>query len=342
MHLLGVYNIFIYLFILLKMSSSIILNTLRDASVSQRTMLKYKKCVAEFIQHSQQQLLNISLNDYDSLDSILSQYFEQLYAHRKSYSKAVCTLYGLCLLFPKLNDKRMLADARLRLKGWRRLQPSESYPPLTYEITCAIAIFMIFNGNVDEGIATLLSFDCYLRISEFVNLKISDIINSGSDFRSSRTTHNKLVLCLAQTKTGRNQSVIIRRPEIASLLLHFIQYKKDLSNTNSNTKLFSFSAASYRRIFKNACYKLRLGDIGYTPHSLRHGGATFDFQNSIPIADIKTRGRWKDTKSAERYIQTGVALLRLYHVPPAVFDIGCLVIDNLPKFVKIICSSFLQ
>lgn len=324
------------------MSSSTNLSTLRDASVSQRTMLKYKKCVAEFIQHSQQQLLQCSFNDFDSLDSILSQYFEQLYKNHKSYTKAVCTLYGLCLLFPKLYDRRMLADAKLRLKGWRRLQPSTSYPPLTYEVMSAIAVDMIFSGHVDEGIATLLSFDCYLRISEFVNLKINDIIIPGSDSRSSRTTNNKVVLCLAQTKTGRNQSVIIRRPEIASLIIHFIKYKNNLFNNNKNSKLFSFSAASYRRVFKNACYDLNLGDIGYTPHSLRHGGATFDFQNSIPITDIKTRGRWKDTKSAERYIQTGVALLRLYDVPPAVFDIGCLFIDKFPQFVKIITSSFLQ
>jgi len=85
-----------------------------------------------------------------------------------------------------------------------------------------------------------------------------------------------------------------------------------------------------------------LTHIGYTPHSLRHGGATFDYQNTISISDIKTRGRWKDTKSAERYIQTGVALLRLYDVPPAVFDIGCLVIDNFHQFIKIITSSFLH
>ena len=325
--------------------SSIILNALRDAAVSQRTMYKYKKCVAEFIQHSHQQLSLIPFNDFDALDYALSQYFEQLYKQHLSYSKAVCTLYGLCLLFPKLYDRRMLADSKLRLKGWRRLKPSTSYPPLTYEVVCAISIHMIFKGHVDEGIATLLSFDCYLRISEFVNLKVSDIVIPGIDCRSSRTLRHKVVLCLEQTKTGRNQSVIIRRSEIASLVSTFIQHKKTLHSKRSNIqplKLFSFTAASYRRIFKSTCYQLHLSHIGYTPHSLRHGGATFDFQNSISISDIKTRGRWRDTKSAERYIQTGVALLRLYHVPPSVFEIGCLVIDNLSQFITLISSSYLQ
>ena len=82
--------------------SNNILHTLRDASVSQRTMFTYQKAVVEFIQHSHQHLKTISINDFDSLDFILSQYFEQLYKQHLSYSKAVSTLYGLCLLFPKL------------------------------------------------------------------------------------------------------------------------------------------------------------------------------------------------------------------------------------------------
>jgi integrase len=327
------------------MSSIEILHTLRDASVSQRTMLTYKKAVASFIQHSHQHLKTISFTDFDSLDFLLSQYFEQLYKQHLSYSKAVNTLYGLCLLFPKLYDRRMLSDAKLRLKGWRKIQPSTSYPPLTYELTCAIAMCMIFNGHIDQGIATLLSFDCYLRISEFVNLKINDIILPGTDSRSSRT-NSKVVICLSKTKTGRNQSVIVRRPEIAKLIIHIIKFKKKLFHNNqhshqSTNKLFSFSAASYRRIFHQTCDKLKLSNIGYTPHSLRHGGATFDFQNNIIIADIKTRGRWKDTKSAERYIQTGVALLRLYDVPPAVFKIGCLIVDNFQEFINIVIQSHL-
>jgi integrase len=239
----------------------------------------------------------------------------------------------------------MLSDAKLRLKGWRKIQPSTSYPPLTYELTCAIAMCMIFNGHIDQDIATLLSFDCYLRISEFVNLKINDIILPGTDSRSSRT-NSKLVICLSKTKTGRNQSVIVRRPERAKLIIHIIKFKKKLFHNNqrshqSTNKLFSFSAASYRRIFHQTCDKLKLSNIGYTPHSLRHGGATFDFQNNIIIADIKTRGRWKDTKSAERYIQTGVALLRLYDVPPAVFKIGCLIVDNFQEFINIVIQSHL-
>jgi hypothetical protein len=54
------------------------------------------------------------------------------------------------------------------------------------------------------------------------------------------------------------------------------------------------------------------------------------------------RGRWKDTKSAERYIQTGVALLKLYDVPINAFHIGCHVIDNFQQYIDAINSSLFQ
>ena len=311
--------------------------SLRFASVSKPTMKKYLTCVAEFIHHSHHQLSTIDFNDFDSIDTVLSEYIDSLYSRGKSYSLAVCTVYGLCLCFPKLSSRSYLAESKLCLKAWRRLQPSTSYPPLTYEVTCAIAFSMFNNGDIDHAIATLLAFDCYLRISEFSNLTVNDIIQPGVDARTSRTSHGRVIVCLAQTKTGRNQSVIVRRPEVAQLLLHFMQHKR--SNNTASSALFDFTPASYRRVFHATCHRLGLSHISYTPHSLRHGGATFDFQNNVPIADIKTRGRWKDTKSAERYIQTGVALLRLFDVPLPVFHIGCSIIDTMRTSIHLLISS---
>lgn len=316
------------------------LHTLRDAAVSSTTSLKYKSAVAKFIHHSSQQLSSIEADDYDSLDHILSQYFELLYARNGSYSEASCTLYGLCLFIPSLTDRRMLCDAKLRLKGWRRLAPSTSYPPMTFEVVAAICANMISKGQIEHAIATFLSFECYLRISEFSNLTINDILIPMSDSRSTRT-HN-VVVCLARTKTGRNQSVTVRNGPIADIVVKFVKYKRDMHHASSTSQLFSFSTAAYRTAFRESCDDLHLSHIGYTPHSLRHGGATLDSQRGIPIADIKTRGRWRDTKSAERYIQTGVALLRLYDVPVPVYRLGCQVVDQLGTYLDACVGHFLR
>jgi hypothetical protein len=311
--------------------------TLRDAAVSSKTKVKYQKAAEKFYHHCYNELSAIAERDFDRVDEVLANYFEHLYSQNDSYSNATCTLYGLCLLFPKLYDRTQLCESKLRLKGWRRLQPSTSYPPLTWEICCALSSIMVLSGQPEHALATLLSFDCYLRISEFSNLTISDILHTGDDSRSSRV-NQRVVVCLKQTKTGRNQSVTVRRPLIAALLLGYCQSRRS-TGSGTDDKLFSFNAAAYRKSFRRACNMLNLSHIGYTPHSLRHGGATFDFQNDVPIPDIKTRGRWRDTKSAERYIQTGVALLSLYFVPVSAFNIGTTVADRFNDFVTFILSS---
>jgi hypothetical protein len=311
--------------------------TLRDAAVSSTTKVKYQIAAAKFYHHCFDELSTIHERDYDRVDEVLANYFEHLYSKHESYSTATCTLYGLCLLFPKLYDRTQLCESKLRLKGWRRLQPSTSYPPLTWEMCCAISSIMVLSGHYHHAIATLLSFDCYLRISEFTNLTVNDILHAGVDARSSRV-EPRVVVCLKQTKTGRNQSVIVRRALVASLITRFCESQRS-SSDGTDCKLFNFSTASYRKSFKHACNMLNLSQIGYTPHSLRHGGATFDFQSGVAIADIKTRGRWRDTKSAERYIQTGVALLSNYFVPPAAFEVGKLVVDRLHDFIELILSS---
>jgi hypothetical protein len=70
-------------------------------------------------------------------------------------------------------------------------------------------------------------------------------------------------------------------------------------------------------------------DIPYVPHSLRHGGATFDFMNGHSITDIMARGRWAATKSALRYIQEGRQLLMMNSIPPWIHSFGLMVSQQL-------------
>ena len=62
--------------------------------------------------------------------------------------------------------------------------------------------------------------------------------------------------------------------------------------------------------------------LNYSPHSLRHGGATRHFLQKKPISDIQFRGRWSSSKSVRTYIQSGRALLLLTQVPTEVFQVA--------------------
>lgn len=59
----------------------------------------------------------------------------------------------------------------------------------------------------------------------------------------------------------------------------------------------------------NALSALSLSDLGFTMHSLRHGGATDMFLSVVPFANIQIRGRWASTTSCTWYIQGSRGLL---------------------------------
>ena len=58
---------------------------------------------------------------------------------------------------------------------------------------------------------------------------------------------------------------------------------------------------SLRRIFHQAVDRAQLEDSGYTPHSLRRGGATFAYHAGVPIDAIKRHGTWR-SDAVEAYL----------------------------------------
>ena len=86
--------------------------------------------------------------------------------------------------------------------------------------------------------------------------------------------------------------------------------------TKGRVKLVSFSAETYRRLFRKIVALLGVEPGMLTPHSLRHGGATDDYMRGVPMADIVVKGRWVYAKTAARYIQQGRALLVKFRVSP--------------------------
>jgi hypothetical protein len=62
----------------------------------------------------------------------------------------------------------------------------------------------------------------------------------------------------------------------------------------SDTNLFTVTATRWRKDFKEWCQAATL-HVGYTPHCLRHGGATWASKQGWPDARIRAHGRWKST-----------------------------------------------
>lgn len=247
---------------------------------------------------------------------------------------AVNTVYGLYYKHPDIRGQGLRLSEQL-LRGWARDRPSVSHPPLTWPLTTLLAVTMAMNGYADGALASLVSFDGLLRISEMTALRIRDV-SAPSDPRRGRVSRptdsgdssssGHVLLRLAVTKTGSNKWVELTDPAVEALLLQHIQGRPGddrvfrlLPPAHTSTS----SSASYRHAFRLVCRGLGLEDLHFTPHSLRHGGATHALQHlHQSVETVMLRGRWQSMASCRTYIQAGRAQLLQLSVPSSILSLA--------------------
>ena len=61
------------------------------------------------------------------------------------------------------------------------------------------------------------------------------------------------------------------------------------------------TASMLRAMFHKAISIADLKDVGYTPHSLRRGGATFSYHAGVPLDQIQKHGTWR-SDAVHRYL----------------------------------------
>ncbi len=278
------------------------------SSIATSTNTKYNTALLQFQNYlKQQQHSKLHKLTSSQLDTILVQYIHYLHSIDGSYSTASCTL---SILIRTTGYNSSFHLSKLALKGWKRRNDEirKYRPPLTLEVTTLISITLAKSGHYLAAIGTLLAFHTYLRINELCKLKWCDIVFAG-DSRLGSAVHIGVLgaLRLSTTKTGRNQTVTITDSNICQLLK---QLFIDCQVTSSSTSyVFNMSSSKYRRLFNIACSVLGFNSIGYTPHSLRHGGVTYDSMRGVPVKDLMLRGRWRSESALTIYVQTASVLL---------------------------------
>lgn len=306
-------------------------STLIMSSYSLKTQRKYRAAVLSFFRWW--------LSNYPSdppsrsnIDMYLSDYMGHLHSNGHGKAEASCCLSGLDMFFPGITSS--LHSSKRALKGYMRLFPSVSKPPLPWPVCVVIAAWLAFNDRYSMGLAVLISFDGYLRKEEVLQLRYEDIaigsdprlgvISDGVDGKS--LADDRVHIHIRNAKTGRFQGIEIRDPHVRLLVREYRQQH------HHGQRLFTFSGSSYHRWFKRACFNLDLTS-DYSLHCLRHGGATRDYLDGVPINDVMLRGRWVGIKSATRYIQTGRQLMMLNSVSPVIDKIGRVILPSLYQFM---------
>ena len=185
---------------------------------------------------------------------------------------------------------------------------------------------MAVNGYGECAIATLVAFDGLLRVGELVAIMVRDVslpndCRRGSQSRTLESARSAVssshpssrrrasaYIRLAQTKSGTNQTAEISNPDIISLL------RRHIDTRPADGILFHFPSAApadyFRIVLRSVCVALDIDSFNFTPHSLRHGGATHaHMQMGETIEHVLYRGRWQSNSSARTYLQSGAAAL---------------------------------
>ena len=130
----------------------------------------------------------------------------------------------------------------------------------------------------------MVSYDCWLRISEISGITAADV----HDTRAQVDPVGRGVsVFLPETKTGRRQAVSVEEPAVAALLLVLVraQVQRDAKMFHAPTTLRSVLARCLSVLNVDA------HGLAFVWPSFRYGGASRAYLRGDEMSRILTRGR---------------------------------------------------
>ncbi|CAE8652318.1 unnamed protein product [Polarella glacialis] len=197
----------------------------------------------------------------------------------------------------KISPGKKLPGSRKFLEAWASTQPISQAPACPEEVAFALANLAVAVGQSAIGAAMLLTF-CGLRIGEAIAL-VGDKVVFMPD---------AVILFIDVSKRGRDQRVVLTNPVVIAWLHNYSKQAK----VKPDQKFCNTSYSKYRFWLKRLCDMLGVGDLGFSSHSFRRGGASSLLIKGVPISNIVEFGRWANENSCRDYLRRGeVYQLRL-------------------------------
>jgi integrase len=246
---------------------------------------------------------------YSDMDRLLSSYIDCLYGFYSGRMRhlAVRASLGVCQEV-SYRYKGNLPDSARRLQAWARLHPPRSSYPLPRAWVDLIGFTLAARGHALEGIAVLLAWEGYLRVSELLSLRREHVMLPENTVGLGMGRH--CGLHLLDTKRGPNQFVRVRDVAIVRYLRWLHQ------RTTPGALLFAgVTGQQLNRLLVEACAVLGFPPH-FTMHSCRHGHASDDFVHNVDPEITRRNGRWGHLFSMTPYLQ-GVAVLSYGLVVPS-------------------------
>ena len=242
----------------------------------------------------------LQLDVINSADFTLAAFFES----GISRSQAEHALAGVLWAYPQLGGHLPIA-ARC-MKGLRRTDQAEPGMPVPFGVVGAICILqcidsdtrfsklaMPISQDVLCAVGALLQFDTVTRVSEWCNLKWSDVPDDGRN----------IAIHLRDSKTGAG-GVVILEPLVQQLLRYYMAVARPAAEDEEHLPFLPVSPASFNAWWGRHCKRLDLKTQQSHSHALRHSGASHLVLSGGSVKDLQVRGRWKSVSNLRRYEQS--------------------------------------
>lgn len=199
------------------------------------------------------------------------------------------------------------------LKAWRHLAPSRSRLPITWYTLQAFLLVCLAKGyQVKQRARYLwwsvmmgswLSFVALLRPGEIYNLRFEDVTLpvEGAEGVDSPG----MVIVIRRPKTRRvykTQFVLVKDDAV----MRWMRWWRD--GHRPGKKLFPWERHQWASIFKAGMEALQLGEVGFTPASMRAGGATHVFREKENLAALQYLGRWSKASTLRHYLHDAFSM----------------------------------
>ncbi len=210
---------------------------------------------------------------------LLLQYIEVLKKSNKSYSCIKNSICALLLFSDLVLGQRIKNDFLNKVKRTSKL-------PSVISIS-EIKIIIESVNNLKHKTIISMIYSCGLRISECVNLKISDIDFSHMIIRIARTNKKK-------------ERFIHFSLKLLELLKEYLNYYKPQNHLFKGQIKDEYSAKSIQSVLKQALEKCNISK-NITVSTLRHSFATHLVEQGIDIHIIREILGHNDIRSTQIY-----------------------------------------
>ena len=252
--------------------------------------------------------------DGEPLDLALERFICKAKESGIPYYLAIHAVLFAQVTRPRL--KRQLTAAWDRITAWQLQRPVRLRLPLPRPICEALFLVALDLGFVRQparawlwlpfAIVLRLGFGALLRPGEFLGaLRGHVTLPSQTLFGFGQ----RVVIAIMDPKNRRAGGRFQFATAEDAVTVAWAEWL--LAGLPKGWKIFPGGAPTFAKLFREALAQLDLGSAGFTPASLRAGGATAMFMDEVPVETLRFRGRWTNTKTLEHYIQEGMACLQM-------------------------------